>query len=230
MNAADNAEPSDDQPDRQQMQPLRELVPAEQPQPQERRLQEERGQPLHRQRRAEDVADQPRVSAPVHPELELLHDAGHHADRDVDDQQRAEEPGQPQVIIAPAAVPRRLQQRGQERQTDRDRDEEEMIDRHKRELHPRQVDVRHRLSPVSGPDPLVKSPRLPRTSLKGLAPLAPSAMAPSSIPGMPKHYPPGADGRASPARGDCLARTPARLRQPGFTPYGRCPPVPSRRQ
>jgi len=86
---------------------------------------------------------------PVHPELELLHDPGHHADRHVDDQQNAEEPGQPQVVIAPAAVPRRLQQRGQERQADRDRDEEEMIDRHKRELHPRQVDVRHRLSPVS---------------------------------------------------------------------------------
>ena len=130
-------------PDRQQVDPARQLVPAEQPQPQERRLQEERGQPLHRQRRAENVADQPRVRAPVHPELELLHDPGHHADRHVDDQQRAEEPGQPQVLITLAAIPRRLQQRGQESQTDRDRDEEEMVDRHKGELHPRQVDVGH---------------------------------------------------------------------------------------
>ena len=60
----------------------------------------------------------------------------------------AEEPGQPQVIIAFGSVPRRLQQRGQEAQPDRDRHEEEMIDRHERELHPRQIDV-HRLPPVS---------------------------------------------------------------------------------
>ena len=33
-------------------------VPAEQPQAEERRLQEERGQPLHRQRRAEHVTDE----------------------------------------------------------------------------------------------------------------------------------------------------------------------------
>jgi hypothetical protein len=39
------------------------------------------------------------------------------------------------------------QQRGQERQSDRDRDDEEMIDRHERELNPRQIDV-HRLPPV----------------------------------------------------------------------------------
>src|SRR6202011_5568798 len=99
------------------------------------------------------------------------------------DQQNAEEPGQPQVIIAPAAVPRRLQQRGQERQTDRDRDEEKMIDRHKRELHPRQVDVRHRLSPVSGPDPPVKSPSLASNLAEGPCPSGPSVVTPSSIRG-----------------------------------------------
>ena len=59
MNAADSTLPSATSPDRQQVQPPGQLVPAEQPQPKERGLQEERGQPLHRQRRAEDVADQP---------------------------------------------------------------------------------------------------------------------------------------------------------------------------
>ena len=123
------------------MDPAGELVPAEQPQPEEGGFEEERGQSLHGQRGAEDVADQPGVGPPVHPELEFLHDPGHHADRHVDDEQRAEEPGQPQVVLPPAAVPGGLQQRGQERQADRDRDEEEMIDRHERELHPRQVNV-----------------------------------------------------------------------------------------
>ena len=149
MNAADSDAAERDRPDGQQVHPPGQLVPAEQPQPEERGLQEERGQPLHRQRGAEDVADQPGVGPPVHPELELLHDPGDHADRHVDHQQRAEEPGQPQVLILLAAIPGRLQQRGQERQPDRDRDEEEMIDRHERELHPRQVNVRHWSPPVS---------------------------------------------------------------------------------
>ena len=145
-----------DQPDRQQVYPPGQPVPAEQPQPQERGLQEERGQPLHGQRRAEDVADQPRVGRPVHPELELLHQAGDHADRHVDDQQDAEEPGQPQVLVALAAVPGGLQQRGQEGQADRDRHEKEVIDRHKRELPPRKIDVRHLL-----PRSAIGSERLP---------------------------------------------------------------------
>ena len=149
MNAADSIDPAETAQMVSRWMPAGQLVPAEQPQPQEGRLQEERGQPLHRQRRAEDVPDQPRVRPPVHPELELLHDPGHHADRHVDHQQNAEEPGQPQVIITPGPVPRRLQQRGQERQPDRDRDEEEMIDRHKRELDPCQVDIRHRLPPTA---------------------------------------------------------------------------------
>src|SRR5215475_5847877 len=71
-----------------------------------------------------------------------------HADRDVDHQQRAEEPGQPQILLLPAAVPRRLQQRGQKGQPDRDRDEKEVVDRGERELHPRQVNVHRRRPPV----------------------------------------------------------------------------------
>ena len=58
MKAADSAVPNGDRPDRRQVDPLRQDVPAEQPQPEERRLQEERGETLHRQRRTEDVADE----------------------------------------------------------------------------------------------------------------------------------------------------------------------------
>ena len=74
-------------------------VPAEDPQAEEGRLQEEREQALDGQRGAEDVADEPGVVAPVHPELELLHDPGHHADGEVDQEELAEELGQPQPAL-----------------------------------------------------------------------------------------------------------------------------------
>ena len=153
-----------DGPDGGQVHPFGELVPAEQPQPQERGLQEERAEPFHRQRGAEHVADQPGVGAPVHPELELLHQPGDHADRDVDDEQRAEEPGQPQVVILPGPVPGGLQQRGQERQPDRHRNEKEMVNRRERELNPRQIGV-HRVAspgqPGTRPVPMIRSPARP---------------------------------------------------------------------
>jgi hypothetical protein len=62
---------------------------------------------------------------------------------DVDDQQRAEELRQPQIFLTFAAVPRGLQQGGQESQADRDGNEKEMIDRRKRELPPSQINVGH---------------------------------------------------------------------------------------
>ena len=77
----------------------RQPVPAEDPQPEERRLEEERQQALDGERGAEDVADEARVVAPVHPELELLHDPGHHADREVDQEQLAEELRQPEPVL-----------------------------------------------------------------------------------------------------------------------------------
>ncbi len=85
-------------PDARQVHPFGQPVPAEQPQPEEGRLQEERGQALHRQRAAEHVSDEPRVRRPVHPELELLHQSGDDPDRDIDEQQRSEEPRHPAVL------------------------------------------------------------------------------------------------------------------------------------
>ena len=191
MNNAESALPNATAQIVQQVHPPRQLVPAEQPQPQERRLQEERAQPLHRQRGAEDVADQPRVRPPVHPELELLHQPGHHADRDVDHQQRAEEPGQPQVLILPGAIPGRLQQRGQERQPDRDRDEEEMIDRRERELNPRQID---RSSATSGEKARARSLIAMVVAREGPR-IAPMWVLPAL----------GRAGRVLPQKGGCLA-------------------------
>ncbi len=92
-------------------------------------------------RRAEHVADVSRVARPVHPELELLHEPGHHADRDVDHQQRAEELREALVLGVTASIPHRLEDRDEEPQPDCDRDEQEVVDARRRELDARQVDV-----------------------------------------------------------------------------------------
>ena len=57
----------------------------------EGRLEEEGEERLDRERRAEDVADEARVLGPVHPELELLHDPGDDAHREVDEEELAPE-------------------------------------------------------------------------------------------------------------------------------------------
>ena len=97
MNAAESIAPSATIQMVSEVHARRQPAPAEQPEPEERRLEEERRQPLDRQRRAEHVADEARVRRPVHAELELLHQPGDHAHRDVDHQQRSEEARQPQV-------------------------------------------------------------------------------------------------------------------------------------
>ena len=109
MNAADSTAPSATIQIVNEVDPRGQPAPAEQPQPEERRLEEERGQALHGQRRAEDVADEPRIGGPVHAELELLDQSRHDADGDVDDQQGAEEAGEAEVIVVPAPVPGRVQ-------------------------------------------------------------------------------------------------------------------------
>ena len=63
-------------PDGGQVELRGESIPAEDPQAEERRLEEEGEQAFDRERRPEDVADEAGVVAPVHAELELLHDAG----------------------------------------------------------------------------------------------------------------------------------------------------------
>ena len=116
------------QPDAGQVRLLRQAVPPEDPDAEERRLQEEGDQALHGQRSAEDVAHEARVGGPVHAELELLDQPRHHADRHVDQQQRPEETGQPAVGVVAVAVPGGLQQGHQEGQPDGHRDEEEVVD------------------------------------------------------------------------------------------------------
>ena len=98
-------------PERRQMEARRQPVPTEDPQAEERRLEEEGGEPLDRERRAEDVADEPRVDRPVHAELELLHEPGRDADREVDQEQRPEEARQAEPLLVLRAQPERLHDR-----------------------------------------------------------------------------------------------------------------------
>ncbi len=84
--------PDPDEVDGREMDPRREAVPAEQPQADERRLEHEGPDPLDGERRPEDVPDVGRERRPVHPELELHDEACRDPDREVDHEERAEEP------------------------------------------------------------------------------------------------------------------------------------------
>ena len=119
-----------------------EPVPAEEPQADEGRLEHERAETLDRQRRAEDVADVGRESRPVHPELELHHQAGGDPDREVDQEERPEEARQAEPLLVAGPVPERLHHRQKRCQPERQRDEDEMEERRQRELPARQLDNR----------------------------------------------------------------------------------------
>ena len=67
---------------REQPHPRPEPVAAEQQEAEEAALEGEREHALRGQQAAEDVADEPGVVGPVHAELELLDDAGRHAQRE----------------------------------------------------------------------------------------------------------------------------------------------------
>ena len=103
-------------------------VPAENPDAQEGRFQEEGQQGFDRQRRAEDVAHKARILRPVHAELEFLHDAGDDAHGEVDDEQLAPELGHALVHILPGAHIERFHEGDDDGQAQRQGHEEEMID------------------------------------------------------------------------------------------------------
>ena len=178
-------------PDARQMHPLGEPVPAEQPQPDKRRLEEEGSQALHRQRRSEHAAHEARVGGPVHPELELLHESGDDADRHVDQQQRPEEACHPLVVGVVRAVPGGLQDRHQERKADRHRHEQKVIDARRGELPSRQV--------VGHPDPDLMSRLGGRHHLERVIGFSASARGQAA----------GCEDRRSPA---CRRRSPDRSR------------------
>ena len=122
----------------------RQPAPAEDPQADEGRLEEERHQPLHRQRRAEDVADVAGVQRPVHAELELLDDARDDADRHRDQEELAPEAassaGRPRCPSGSRASGRARPTR----EPDRHRHEDEVEQRRDAELRSRPIEGVHR--------------------------------------------------------------------------------------
>ena len=148
-----------DQPHAGRVQLRRELVPSEDPQAEEGRLEEERQQRLDSQRCTEDVADEARVVAPVHPELELLDDSRDKAKGEVDREQLAEELGQTQHLGVAVAKPCGLEAGDDDRQANRDRDEEEVVDGRDGELPSRDVHGVHEAPSVHW---LQRSPQILR--------------------------------------------------------------------
>ena len=113
-------------PDRGEVELRRQPPPAEDPQADEGRFEEERDQCLHRERGAEDVTHVLGIERPVHAELELLDDAGHDADGHRDEQELAPEAGHAEIDLAPRPVVQGLAQRDEDREPDRHRHEDEM--------------------------------------------------------------------------------------------------------
>ena len=124
-------------------------VPAEDPQAQEGRLEEEGQQALHRQRGAEDVADEAGVLGPVHAELELLHDAGHDTHGEVDQEELPEELGQLEVLDVARPVPGRLEARHQPDRAEGQGDEQEVVDGRDAELPLGELERTHGRCPSS---------------------------------------------------------------------------------
>ena len=134
MKYAENQAPDRRDPDGGEVQTLRQLVPAEDPQPDEGGFEEEGHQALERERGAEDVADEAGVRRPVHAELELLHDAGDHAHGEVDQEDLAEEAREVQPLELAGAEPRRLEDRDRQRHAESERHEQEVVERRQTEL------------------------------------------------------------------------------------------------
>ena len=105
-----------------------ELLPAEDPEAQERGLHEEREQRFHGQRRPEHVAHEAAVFAPRHAELELLHNAGGDAHDEVDQEELAPELGHPEVFRLAGAVPHRLDHGDHQAKANRERHHHEVVD------------------------------------------------------------------------------------------------------
>ena len=125
-----------DDPDGRGVQPVGDLPRPEDPQAEEGGLEEEGDEPLEGQGAAEDVADHAGIVRPVHAELELLDDAGCHTHGEVDEQDRAEEPGGPVPGGFLRDVPERLHGGDHGGQADGQWDEDEVIDGGDTELPP----------------------------------------------------------------------------------------------
>ena len=135
-------------PCRDEMLHLAQLVPREEEQPDEGGFEEERHQPFDGQRRAEHVAHIMRVIGPVGAELEFHGDAGGDAHGEVDAEEHAPELHELFPDLAPGHHIDRLHDAKQDGEAQRQRHEEEVIERRQRELQAREFNNIH-VSPRS---------------------------------------------------------------------------------
>ena len=122
------------------MESLGQAVPAEDPQAEECRLDEEGEQTLHGQRGPEYVTDEAGVLAPRHAELELLHDAGRDTHDEVDQVELAPELGHSEVLLVAGAHPERLHNHDGRAETQSERNEQEVVNGGDAELPTGDVD------------------------------------------------------------------------------------------
>ena len=142
IHSADRLEPSATSAVTTRCADLREPLPAEEEQSDEGRLEKERHQALDRERRAEDVAHVVRVVGPVGAELELHGDAGRDPHGEVDAEQQPPEARHALPDLAPGHHVHRLHDHQDHGQAERQRHEQEVIQRGERELQARQRDDR----------------------------------------------------------------------------------------
>ena len=115
-----------DQPDGQQVDLLAHMVPAEDPDRQKDRFEEEGGGGFNGEERAENVAHVFRIARPVGAELEFERDPGHDAQREVDDEKLSPELHHPFVHFLARTHVKRLHDGEQDHQPEGQRDEDEV--------------------------------------------------------------------------------------------------------
>jgi hypothetical protein len=118
----------------------RDAVPAHEEYADQRGFEEERHQAFDRQRRAEDVADVMRVVRPVHAELEFHRHPGGHAHREIDAEQHTPELHHALPHLASRHHVDAFHDRQHPHQPQRQRHEQEVVERRQRKLQARQGD------------------------------------------------------------------------------------------
>ncbi len=114
-------------------------VPAEEHQADEGRFHEEGHQSFDGERRAKHIAHEMGIHRPVGAELELHGEPGRHADGEVDAEQLAPELGHLLIDVLAGDDIDRLHRGEEHREAERERHEEEVIERGQRELQTRQI-------------------------------------------------------------------------------------------
>ena len=119
---------------------LAQPVPAKKEESDEGRLEEERHQPFDRERCAEDVANVVRVIRPVGAELKFQREPGGHPHHEVDPEELPPEFRHVTIDLLAGHDVDRFHDDENPRQAERQRDEQEVIQRRDGELQPREVD------------------------------------------------------------------------------------------